>query len=80
MRGRRLHRGQRYLALWWTPLGDELMLSDGTTTSTGWWLAWLALREHPLGQAILGPYGLGDSETAEHVLAERWDSTPCTSG
>jgi hypothetical protein len=69
--------GQRYVALWWTPLGDEMVLSDGTTTAGGWRPAWLALREHPLGQALLAPYRLGDSGTdaEHHLLADRWHST-----
>ena len=69
--------GARYVALFWMPYGDELMLCDGAVTSTGWWPAWTTLAQHPLGRVILGPYELGSSETeAVHwLLADRHDAT-----
>jgi len=54
--------GGRYLAMWWTPFGDELMLCDGESTCTGWWPAWTTLAQHPLGQALFSPYQLGSSD------------------
>ena len=47
--------GARYVALFWMPYGDELMLADGQITATGWWPAFTTLAHHPLGQIILGP-------------------------
>jgi hypothetical protein len=62
----------RLLAMWWTPLGDELMLADGTTTATGDYRGWLAFCAHPLSRLFLNPYELGSSEQeAEHWLARR---------
>jgi hypothetical protein len=55
--------------MWWTPLGDELMFSDGTITATGNYRGWLAFCAHPLTRLFLNPYELGNSEhEAEHWL------------
>src|SRR6516164_6554222 len=43
----------RLLALWWSPFGDELMVSDGALTTTGHWRGWLCFCEHPLGRLFL---------------------------
>ncbi len=69
--------GGRYVAMWWTPLGDELMLCDGESTCTGWWPAWTTLAQHPLGQALFSPYELGtsDSEALHWLLADRLQGT-----
>jgi hypothetical protein len=40
--------GARLVALWWSPLGDELMISDGTLTETGRWRGWLCFSGHRL--------------------------------
>jgi hypothetical protein len=59
----------RLVAMWWTPLGDELMFSDGTITATGDYRGWLAFCAHPLTRLFLNPYQLGSSEhEAEHWL------------
>ncbi len=69
--------GARYLAMWWTPLGDELLLADGEVTFTGWWPAWTTLVGHPLGRVILSPYELGssDSDATHWLLADRFQDT-----
>ena len=69
--------GGRYVALYWTAAGDELVYSDGSTTATGNWRPWRTLTDHALGLALLGPYRLGDSKReADHwLLADRWEST-----
>ena len=54
--------GARLIALWWSPVRDELMISDGTLTETGRWRGWLCFCEHPLARLFLEPYRLGDSE------------------
>jgi hypothetical protein len=57
--------------------GDELAYSDATITASGYWPAWLAFCEHPLGRVLLEPYRLGSSDAeAEHwLLVDRWQST-----
>jgi len=67
----------RLLALWWSPLGDGLMVSDGTLTTTGHWRGWLCFREHSLVRVFLEPYGLGDSDDeGEHrLLVDRYLGT-----
>ena len=69
--------GARLVALWWSPLGDELMISDGTLTETGCWRGWLCFSGHPLARLFLEPYRLGDSEDeGEHrLLVDRYLGT-----
>lgn len=52
----------RCFATWWEPAGDEAMLSDGVTTATGQWQAFLTYTEHPVISPVLNPYDLGSSE------------------
>jgi hypothetical protein len=63
--------------MWWTPLGDELMLADGTITATGDYRGWLAFCAHPLSRLFLNAYELGSSEQeAEHwLLVDRHPGT-----
>lgn len=67
----------RLVALSWTSFGDELLYRDGTVSGAGDWRGWLAFVEHPLGQAVLGPYELGssESEAAHWLLIDREDRT-----
>jgi hypothetical protein len=59
----------RLIALWWSPFGDQLMVSDGSLTATGRWRGWLCFCEHPLVGLFLEPYRLGDSDDeGEHRL------------
>ena len=69
--------GARLVALWWSPFGDELMISDGTLTETGRWRGWLCFSGHPLARLFLEPYRLGDSEDeGEHrLLVDRYLGT-----
>ena len=69
--------GARLVALWWSPLGDELMISDGTLTETGRWRGWLCFCRHPLARLFLEPYRLGDSDgEGEHrLLVDRYLGT-----
>jgi hypothetical protein len=69
--------GSRLIALWWSPLGDELMISDGTLTETGRWRGWLCFCQHPLARLFLEPYRLGDSDDeGEHrLLVDRYLGT-----
>jgi hypothetical protein len=55
--------------MWWTPLGDELMFSDGAVTPTGNYRGWLSFCVHPVTRLFLNAYELGSSEPeAEHWL------------
>ena len=69
--------GARLIALWWSPFGDGLMISDGTVTETGRWRGWLCFCGHPLAGLFLEPYRLGDSEDeGEHrLLVDRYLGT-----
>lgn len=73
------YRGSaRYVAMHWTPYGDDLIVRDGTVTHTGYWPTWTTLRHHELGRLILGPYELGssDGDQAVHwLLADRHAQT-----
>jgi hypothetical protein len=69
--------GARLIALWWSPFGDELMISDGALTETGRWRGWLCFSQHPLAGVFVEPYRLGDSEDeGEHrLLVDRYLGT-----
>jgi hypothetical protein len=62
-------KNARYLALWWEPCGDEVMVSDGIVSFTGHWPGYLVYVQHPLvGPALIG-YNMGSSEEfATHRL------------
>ena len=55
-------KNARYLALWWEPCGDEVMVSDGIVSFTGHWPGYLAYVQHPLVAPALNHYNLGSSE------------------
>jgi hypothetical protein len=65
----------RLIALWWSPLGDELMFSDGTLTAIGHWRGWLCFCEHPLVRVFLEEYQLGDSDEEHWLLVDRYLGT-----
>ena len=69
--------GSRLVALWWSPRGEELMISDGTLSETGRWRGWLCFSGHPLAHLFLEPYRLGDSDDeGEHrLLVDRYLGT-----
>ncbi len=66
------YRGDaRYFAIYWTPAGDEAMVTDGRTTHDGCWFGYQAFVDHPIMMLALAgqPYDLGSSETdATHWL------------
>jgi hypothetical protein len=69
--------GARLVALWRSPCGDELMISDGALTETGRWRGWLCFCQHPLVRLFVEPYRLGDSDDeGEHrLLVDRYLGT-----
>jgi hypothetical protein len=60
-------RGARYLALWWEPAGDEVMVSDGFVTFTGNWAGYLAYVHHPKVFPHLANQPLGSSDEPARV-------------
>lgn len=59
----------RYIAGYWMPGGDEVIVDDGMLSFTGEWLAWLVYIGHPSVNRVLSAYNLGSSdEEAEHWL------------
>jgi hypothetical protein len=69
--------GARLIAPWWSPFGDEVMISDGAVTETGRWRGWLCFCQHPLAHLFLEPYRLGDlDDEGEHrLLVDRYLGT-----
>jgi hypothetical protein len=55
-------RRARYLALWWEPCGDEVMVSDGYVSFTGHWPGYLAFIQHRRVYPLLVGLNLGSSE------------------
>lgn len=55
-------RSARYLALWWEPCGDEVMVSDGYVSFTGHWQGYLAFIQHRRVYPLLVGLNLGSSE------------------
>lgn len=59
----------RYIAGYWMPGGDEVVVDDGILSFTGEWPAWLVYIGHPSVNRVLSAYNLGSSdEDAEHWL------------
>ena len=55
-------RNARYLALWWEPCGDEVMLADGYVSFTGHWPGYLAfIQNRKIYPQLIG-LNLGSSE------------------
>ena len=55
-------RHAHYLALWWEPCGDEVMVSDGYISFTGHWPGYLAYVQHRNIYPHLVGFNLGSSE------------------
>ena len=75
--------GARYVALRWAGgSGGDVLWTDGTVTTTGWWPPWrLLVREHVLGRAMFDSFDLGDLHedpgvaAAHWLLADTWERT-----
>ena len=69
----------RFLALWWEPCGDEVMVSDGSISFTGHWPGYLTYVQHPRIYPHLASYNLGSSEyEAEyHLMIDRKERGAC---
>jgi hypothetical protein len=64
--GYRNEHDARYLALWWEPCGDEVMVSDGYVTFTGHWPGYLAYIQHKVVFPQVIGFQLGSSEKPAH--------------
>ena len=59
----------RYVVLYWTPYGDEVIYTDGRLSADGHWHAWLLFTRHRTIAPHLQAYNLGSSdEEATHWL------------
>lgn len=67
----------RYLALWWEPCGDEVMVSDGYVSFTGHWPGYLAYVQHRHIYPHLIGFNLGSSECEAEcrLVIDRKDRT-----
>jgi hypothetical protein len=62
-------REAQFVSFQWTPYGDEADYSDGRTSATGNWQAFLAFIHHPAVSPQLKGYDLGSSDSeAKHAL------------
>ena len=69
------YRGdRRWIALWSSPTGDELIVRDGAFTITAPSHAWTCFCAHPLVGVFLEPYRLGQThDQGEHrLLVDRY--------
>jgi hypothetical protein len=66
-----------WLGIYWTAMGDEVMITDGRTAFTGNWQPYLAYRNHKNIYAVLGRHDLGssDNEATEWLLLDRTSRT-----
>ncbi len=60
--GYRSRNPARYIALWWTPLGDEALLADGLFSGDVSFQGYLAYVQHNTIWPSLHKYNLGSSE------------------
>lgn len=69
------HTARRFVALYWTPFGDEVCWTDGEVTATGSWHPFLVFLHHPRAAAHLDHFDFGSSESeATHwLLVDRMD-------
>ena len=64
----------QYIAIYWTPAGDDAMVTDGLSSFTSNWQAYLAYLDHPtvrsgLARANIDRWAFGSSESeATHWL------------
>jgi hypothetical protein len=54
-------RATRFVAFYWTPAGDEIMIDDGAVRYDGDWRAWLTFTHDPVIVQALAAYDFGSS-------------------
>jgi hypothetical protein len=64
------YRGDaRFVGFYWSPLGDQLVATDGVNSGTAQSWAFLAYKRHRAVAPLLSPFDLGSSEEdGAHVL------------
>ncbi len=69
------HGDARYFGLYWTPSGDEAIVTDGRSTYDGCWWGYQAFVDHPVVMLALAGlrYDLGssDSEATHWLVIDR---------
>lgn len=69
------HGEARFFGIYWTPAGDEAMVTDGRTTHDGCWWGYQAFVDHPVVMLALAGlrYDLGssDSEATHWLVIDR---------
>lgn len=68
---------ERYVALWWTRCGEDIVYDDGYRSGTGYSYGWLAFARHPAVSPILSrldyvDYDCGDRVSTERLLLDRY--------
>jgi hypothetical protein len=59
----------RYVGFYYSPLGDQLVVTDGVNSGTGQTWAYLGYKRHRAVASLLAPFDLGSSEEdAVHML------------
>ena len=64
------YRGNaRFVGFFWSPLGDHLVATDGSSSGTAQSWAYLAFKRHRAVSSLLAPFDLGSSEKdGTHML------------
>lgn len=62
---------ERYVALWWTRCGEDIVYDDGYRSGTGYSYGWLAFARHPAVAPILSRLDYVDYDREDRVAADR---------
>nr|WP_198138377.1 hypothetical protein [Pelobacter propionicus] len=68
---------ERYVALWWTRCGEDIVYDDGLCSGTGYSYGWLAYARHAIVAPILSrldymDFDLRDAPAKERLLLDRY--------
>jgi hypothetical protein len=67
------HGQARWMAMYWEPGGDEAVVSDGQTSFTSEWDAYLMYTRHFYRQLAGHDFGSSDGEAREWLLIDRFE-------
>lgn len=62
---------ERYVALWWTRCGEDIVYDDGYRSGTGYSYGWLAFARHPAVAPILSRLDYMDYDREDRVATEK---------
>ena len=62
---------ERYVALWWTRYGEDIVYDDGYRSGTGYSYGWLAFARHPAVAPILSMLDYVDYDREDRIGTER---------